>query len=232
MTEKPKGPEKPARAKRDANKREDLLRIGVAVFTEKGFHNTPIDELVAAAGVPKGSFAYYFGSKDAYTLMVIERYAEYFNKKLDRVLSDVTVEPIDRIKAFMDEATAGMERFEFRRGCLVGNLGQELAALDEAFRTALLATVRGWQRRIQHCLEEAQHAGQISGDADVEGLGRLFWYAWEGAVLGAKLEKSRAPLDAVSRAFIGQLRALKPQARLADVATAHDGERVRRPRGR
>lgn len=210
MTEKPKGPEKPARGKRDANKREDLLRIGVAVFTEKGFHNTPIDELVAAAGVPKGSFAYYFGSKDAYTLLVIERYAEYFNKKLDRNLSDGSIEPIDRIRAFMDEATAGMERFEFRRGCLVGNLGQELAALDEAFRKALLATVRGWQCRIRLCLEEAQHAGQLSADADVEGLGRLFWYAWEGAVLGAKLEKSREPLDAVSHAFIGQLRALKP----------------------
>ncbi|GLC93013.1 TetR family transcriptional regulator [Cupriavidus sp. TA19] len=230
MTEKSKGMEKPVRARRDANKREDLVRIGVAVFTEKGFHNTPIDELVAAAGVPKGSFAYYFGSKDAYTLTVIERYAEYFNKKLDRILSDVTVEPIERIEAFMDEATAGMERFEFRRGCLVGNLGQELAALDEAFRQALLATVRGWQRRIQVCLEEAQHAGQLSEKADVEGLSRLFWYAWEGAVLGAKLEKSRAPLDAVSQAFIGQLRALRPN--LIDQSLSISPANKRAPRKR
>ncbi|WP_374622563.1 TetR family transcriptional regulator C-terminal domain-containing protein [Pandoraea sp.] len=185
-----------------------MLRIGVAVFTEKGFHNTPVDEIVAAAGVPKGSFAYYFGSKDAYTVQVIERYAEYFNKKLDRILSDATVEPIDRVKAFMDEATAGMERFQFRRGCLVGNLGQELAALDETFRGVLLATVQGWQARVRACLDEAQEMGQLSPSVDTDGLARLFWYAWEGAVLGAKLEKSRAPLDAVSEAFIGQLRAL------------------------
>lgn len=211
MTEQSKRAAAPLRAKRDANKREDLLRIGVAVFTEKGFHNTPIDELVAAAGVPKGSFAYYFGSKDAYTLAVIERYAEYFNKKLDRILSDGSMAPIDRIKAFMDEATTGMERFAFRRGCLVGNLGQELAALDETFRQALLGALRGWQCRFQLCLEQAQQHGELSEKADAEGLARLFWYAWEGAVLGAKLEKSRAPLDSVSEALIGQLRALGPQ---------------------
>lgn len=209
MTEKSKRSAGQVRT-RDGNKREDLLRIGVAVFTEKGFYNTPIDEIVAAAGVPKGSFAYYFGSKDAYTVQVIERYAEYFNKKLDRILSDTSVEPIDRIKAFTDEATTGMERFEFRRGCLVGNLGQELAALDETFREVLLSTIRGWQSRVQACLEEAQHTGQLSSAVDARGLARLFWYAWEGAVLGSKLEKSRAPLDAVSDAFIGQLRSLGP----------------------
>ncbi|MCW3698908.1 TetR/AcrR family transcriptional regulator [Burkholderia cenocepacia] len=230
MTQQSKRAAGPVRGKRDANKREDLIRIGVAVFTEKGFHNTPIDELVAAVGVPKGSFAYYFGSKDAYTLAVIERYAEYFNKKLDRILSDGTLEPIDRIKAFMDEATEGMERFEFRRGCLVGNLGQELAALDETFRQALLATVRGWQCRIQLCLEQAQQSGSLSEKADVEGLGRLFWYAWEGAVLGAKLEKSRAPLDSVSEAFIGQLRALGPKKSEQGGSAPSHGARVSRRR--
>jgi TetR/AcrR family transcriptional repressor of nem operon len=202
-----------ASVKRDGGKKEDLLRIGVAVFTEKGFHNTPIDELVAAAGVPKGSFTYYFGSKDAYTLAVIESYGRYFNKKLDRVLGNTSMRPIDRIRAFTDEATTGMERFEFRRGCLVGNLGQELGALDEKFRLALLAALTGWQQRIAACIEEARHAGEIARTADAAGLGRLFWYAWEGAVLGAKLERSRAPLDAISDAFIAHLRSLAPVAK-------------------
>jgi len=195
------------RARREVNKREDLLRIGVAVFTEKGFHNTPIDELVAAAGVPKGSFTYYFGSKDAYALAVIERYADYFNKKLDKVLSDADLAPLDRIQAFVDEAAAGMQRYDFRRGCLIGNLGQELAALDERFRQMLLLALGGWQRRIRACLEQAQQRGELSPRADADALARLFWYAWEGAVLGAKLEKSREPLDAIAQAFIGQVRA-------------------------
>ena len=108
------------------SKRDVLLRVGVEVFTEKGFHNTTVDELTAAAGVPKGSFTYYFGSKEAYTLAVIEAYGDYFNRKLDRVLQDQSVLPIDRIQQFVHQASLGMQRFDFRRGCIVGNLGQEL----------------------------------------------------------------------------------------------------------
>jgi len=195
---------------RDQGKKDLLIRIGIAALTEKGFHNTPIDELVAAAGVPKGSFTYYFGSKDAYALAVIEGFARYFNKKLDRILSDRSLPPLARFKAFADEAASGMERFAFRRGCLVGNLGQEVGALDDRFRVALLSVLAGWQERIRACIEEAQECGEVRKDADAAALAKLFWYSWEGAVLGAKLEKSRAPLDGASEAFVTLLKSLAP----------------------
>jgi TetR/AcrR family transcriptional regulator, transcriptional repressor for nem operon len=202
-----------ARVARDEpGKKEQLIRIGVAVFTEKGFHNTPVEELVAAAGVPKGSFTYYFGSKDAYALAVIDGFNKYFAKKLDRILTDRTVPPIDRIKAFMDEAADGMERFAFRRGCLVGNLGQEIGALDDRFRVALLRVMHDWQERLRVCIEEAKQQGSVAEAVDSAALARLFWYSWEGAVLGAKLERSRAPLEAVGDAFIAHLRSLAPGA--------------------
>jgi len=200
-------------SKRNGEKRTELLRIGVAVFTEKGFHNTSIDEIVAAAGVPKGSFAYYFGSKDAYTLAVIEAYGAYFARKLDRILGDTTLSPVARLRAFTDHAMAGMEKFDFRRGCLVGNLGQELGAIDDAFRAATLRILRDWQEKVRACLEDAKMQGELVATADSAGLARLFWYSWEGAVLGAKLEKSRAPLEAASNAFLAQLAALAPAKR-------------------
>ncbi|HAC27609.1 MAG TPA: TetR family transcriptional regulator, partial [Marinobacter hydrocarbonoclasticus] len=43
--------------------------------------------------------------------------------------------PLARIQAFVDDARAGMHRFGYRRGCLIGNLGQEMAALPESFRS-------------------------------------------------------------------------------------------------
>jgi TetR/AcrR family transcriptional regulator, transcriptional repressor for nem operon len=189
------------------SKRDVLLRVGVEVFTEKGFHNTTVDELTAAAGVPKGSFTYYFGSKEAYTLAVIEAYGDYFNRKLDRVLQDQSVLPIDRIQQFVHQASLGMQRFDFRRGCIVGNLGQELGALDDRFRTAVLTTLRGWQHRIRQCLDEAVELGHLRQEADTEMLSKVFWYAWEGAVLSAKLEKSGAPLELVGELFLHHVKA-------------------------
>ncbi|HKT96183.1 MAG TPA: TetR family transcriptional regulator C-terminal domain-containing protein [Paraburkholderia sp.] len=188
--------------KRDTGRRGELIRLGVAILTEKGFYNFSLDELVALAGVPKGSFHYYFANKDAYALEVIQAYAEYFARKLDQHLTDETLQPMDRIRAFADDAANGMERFDYKRGCLVGNLSQELAALDETFRAKLLEVIQDWRRRIERCLDEAKAAGEIAPEADTAALARYFWNAWEGAVLCSKLEKSRAPLDDASRAFI------------------------------
>ncbi|PUA18455.1 TetR/AcrR family transcriptional regulator [Glaciimonas sp. PCH181] len=199
-----------ASAPRDKGKRAELIRIGVEIFTEKGFHNTPLDEVVKAAGVPKGSFYYYFENKETYTLAVIEGYADYFAHKLDRILTDSSIQPLDRIKAFTLDATAGMARFDYKRGCLIGNLGQELAALDDKFRLALLSVLTDWRQRIQACLDEAKVTGHLRADANSEALARYFWIAWEGAVLCSKLEKSSAPLDDASNAFIEHLKHLQP----------------------
>jgi len=127
-------------------------------------------------------------------------------KKIDRHLTDYSLTPIERIKAFAADAAAGMERFDFKRGCLIGNLSQELASLDEKFRIALLTVIQDWRSRMRVCLDEAKAAGQIRIDADTDALARYFWNAWEGAVLCSKLEKSRAPLDDACVAFIEHLK--------------------------
>ncbi|MDN7451320.1 TetR family transcriptional regulator C-terminal domain-containing protein [Burkholderia multivorans] len=191
--------------KRDNGRRAELVRLGVAILTEKGFYNFSLDELVAMAGVPKGSFHYYFNSKDAYGLEVIQAYADYFAKKLDQHLLDASLSPIERIKGFTEDAAHGMERHNFKRGCLVGNLSQELAALDETFRNALLDVIQDWRSRIRTCLEEGKRVGEIREDADTEALARYFWNAWEGAVMCSKLEKSREPLDDAAAAFLAHL---------------------------
>ncbi|QRX80839.1 TetR/AcrR family transcriptional regulator [Glaciimonas sp. PAMC28666] len=200
-----------APAPRDKGKRAELIRIGVAIFTEKGFHNTPLDEVVKAAGVPKGSFYYYFENKETYTLAVIDSYADYFAGKLDRILLDPSLPPLERIKAFTADASGGMKRFDYKRGCLIGNLGQELAALDDKFRIALLNVLTNWRERIQACLDEAKVTGDLRADVNTEALARYFWIAWEGAVLCSKLEKSRVPLDDASNAFMEHLKHLQPR---------------------
>ena len=88
-----------------------------------------------------------------------------------------------------------MTRFDFRRGCLIGNLGQELASLDNEFRDQLEAVLVSWEVRVTACLEEAVQIGEIASDNDAQSLSRFFWIGWEGAILRAKLTRSLAPID-------------------------------------
>lgn len=193
--------------RRGKGKRDELVRAGVAIFTEKGFYSTSVDELVAAAGVPKGSFTYYFGSKDDYTCEVIAAYGAYFRKKLSTILSDESMRPLARIGAFIESASQGMARYAYRRGCLVGNLGQELGALDDRFRAILLETLGEWQALVERCLIDGIAAGDVRQDIDPRQCARFFWYAWEGAVLGAKLEQSGKPLEIVGQTFMRHIAA-------------------------
>ena len=186
--------------------REILCRMGVAALTEKGFSATGIDEIVRAAGVPKGSFYNFFRSKEAFGAELIRRYAQYFAGKLDRFLLDETLPPLERLAAFCRDAERGMARHDFRRGCLVGNLGQEMGALPESYRAQLIGVLHDWEHRTALCLQAALQAGEIPPDRDCGQWASFFWTGWEGAVLRAKLEQQPEPLRSFAAQFLWSVR--------------------------
>ena len=185
--------------------RELLLRAGLEVLTEKGFSATGIDEILGRVGVPKGSFYHYFASKEAFGLSLIERYGKFFARKLDRHLLNSDLPPLGRLHAFVDDAKAGMARLDYRRGCLIGNLGQEMGSLPEGFRARLKETFEDWEARFSACLKEAQMAGEVAQAADTDQLAAFFWIGWEGAVLRAKLEQTDTPLEVFASFFFASL---------------------------
>ena len=133
-----------------------LIRAGLEQLTETGFSGTGIDSILKKVGVPKGSFYYYFPSKEAFGRDVIAAYDEYFCRKLDAHLLCDAGEPLARLEQFVDDAKAGIIRHHFRRGCLIGNLEQEVDLLPTSFREQLNQIYLGWQRRIEACLSLAQ----------------------------------------------------------------------------
>lgn len=186
-----------------------MLRAGVAALTEKGFSATGIDEILRQAGVPKGSFYHYFASKEAFVGEAIIVYGAYFARKLDHFLTNEDLPPLERLAAFIDDAERGMKRFAFRRGCLIGNLGQEMSALPESLRARLGAVFADWEQRTADCLREAQQAGVIDARQDCARLAQFFWIGWEGAVLRAKLQREPGPLRLFAEGFLALL---KPSA--------------------
>jgi len=210
MTDTTKKSRRPGRPPKDAagysETRESLLRAGVEILTEKGFSSTGIDEILRRVGVPKGSFYHFFASKEVFGAKLVERYAAYFAAKLDRFLLDETVTPLERLRNFTNDARSGMIRHEFKRGCLIGNLGQEMGSLPESFREQLKSVFESWQTRVAVCLEEAKKAGEVGVDADSEKLAIAFWIGWEGSVLRAKLDRNTEPLDLFADFFFTALR--------------------------
>ena len=181
--------------------RNALVWCGTELLTERGFQITGIDEVLKRVGVPKGSFYHYFKSKDHFGHAVIDNYETYYAKKMDRIFNDPSQTPLQRLVNFTVNAKNGMVKFDFKRGCLIGNLGQELAALDTQFRERLEAVLVSWEKRVAECLNEAIETGELAQGQDPQALSRFFWVGWEGAILRSKLMRSLEPIDQFTSIF-------------------------------
>lgn len=212
----------------DADSRDLLLRTGLGVLTEKGYSPVGLDEILRAAQVSKGSFYHHFATKEAYGLAVIQAYADYFARKLSRWFDDPRLSPLQALAAFIDDVTQGMARHDCRRGCLIGNLGQEMGALPESFRAALVATFQDWQQRTAVCLQAAIDAGEMAPQADAQSLAEWFWIGWEGAVMRAKLERRVQPMHSFAQSF-WRLLAPTASAPVLPPITAKEKPDVSRP---
>lgn len=175
--------------------RQALIRSGLEVLTETGYLSAGIDAVIKNIAVPKGSFYHCFKSKEEFGLEVLAAYGTFFAHKLDKILLDTAMLPLDRMTAYVHHAGQGMAKYQFRRGCLVGNLLQETPLLPDEFPARLKVILSEWEMRVARCFSEAQAQGTIPADASAEKLARVFWSGWEGAVMRAKLFASAEPLN-------------------------------------
>lgn len=197
---------RPRKDPRDAVARQKLIRTGLALLTEKGYLAAGINEVLKDAGVPKGCFYHYFKDKEDFGMQLIDAYQEYFAGMLDRCFENLSLSPLDRLRAFVDAATHGMAKHGFRRGCLVGNLGQEAGALPAHVRERLILIFDDWQSRTAACLSDARDLDEFDARHDPVSLAHFFWIGWEGAVLRAKLQRGPEPLQAFAKEYFSLLK--------------------------
>lgn len=203
---KPRRGRPPKAVRENTDTRDLLIRSGVVALTENGFTAAGIDRILKQVGVPKGSFYHYFKSKEDFGAAVINNYASYFAYKLDKSLLHSQLLPLESIEHFAKDAMLGIEKFQFKRGCLVGNLGQEVDLLPERFRELLQSIFQDWESKVCACLQRAKQEKQIAQHHDCEELAIYFWIGWEGAVMRARLVQSVQPLQMYIRNFINNIR--------------------------
>ncbi|AHI28927.1 TetR/AcrR family transcriptional regulator [Marinobacter similis] len=184
--------------------RNHIIQTGAELIGQKGFSATGLNAILTAAGVPKGSFYHYFSSKNDFGLAVIDTFAQEYDTTLDRILSDSSRSCVDRLRAYFDAGFESMANCQYTSGCLIGNLGQELAGQNETFRLRLNRVFSGWEQRFERCIAEGQAAGAIDSSINASDAASLLLSGWEGAILRSKVVKSTEPLERFVRVFFKQ----------------------------
>jgi TetR/AcrR family transcriptional repressor of nem operon len=175
------------------NLREQLVEGAARVLYEQGYHAASVNDIVAAAGVPKGSFYNHFESKEALALEVTRRYSADYD--LDAVRTGAAP-PLARLRAHFASIIERNAAHGVEHGCLLGNFSTELAGHSSTICQHVATAFDEWSDAVADALSQAQDAGDLDRRFDPIALGAYLVDAYEGAVARAKVTRDRAPLDA------------------------------------
>lgn len=190
--------------------RGKLIDAGLAVLHAQGFHGCSIQDIVDAAGVPKGSFFNHFKSKELLALEALQAYGATSRMEM---LADPAQAPLERLRGHFEFLARGYEHHRFERGCLIGNLATEVAHSHGPLREALRSAFDYWCDAVAGCVREAQQRGEVAPEHDAQQLARFLVNAWQGAVMRAKVVRGRAPIDEFFAVSFGLLLAAPEPAR-------------------
>ena len=177
------------------NTKQKIIESGAGIIHLKGFNHAGIQEILDAAGVPKGSFYNYFKNKEDFGLQVVDFFVDQFIGLTEGTLANGQLGPRDKIRALLEGFIAFFESRDCRYGCPVGNLSQEMGDLSPAFRGKLKTVIDAMAGIYAGLIGEAQAAGEVPKTLDAGEAGYFIVSSWHGALVRMKVEKNSAPLN-------------------------------------
>ncbi|WP_420398656.1 TetR/AcrR family transcriptional regulator [Flagellimonas sp.] len=174
----------------------ELLEKGMEVLWSKGYNATSVNDIVQAAGVPKGSFYFYFDSKEDFAVKAITTYFNLNYTPAKEILDDLSKSPKQRLLDFYEfRCSVIKNELECKMGCLACNLGNEMAEHSEKIRSAIAAKEETIRNEIAAVVLEAQQKGEINSAINAMDIVAFFEDAGKGAMTTMKEMKSAYPVD-------------------------------------
>ncbi len=177
---------------------------GARIMHRKGYNHTGVAEVVAAAGVPKGSFYFYFPSKEAFGLEIVDVYRDLLVNIAKSTL-ETDLPALERLSLFFNGFNAYYKDNGYKDGCPIGNLCQEMGDVSEAFGDKLCQTLSYMQTAFAKILDEARQAGEIDRDINVDEMAGFILSGWQGALMRMKVERGPDSLDVFTRMVFERL---------------------------
>ncbi|MEV4171335.1 TetR/AcrR family transcriptional regulator [Nonomuraea sp. NPDC049709] len=184
---------------RTSDARDKILGAARALIELRGYSALGVAEICKAAGVPKGSFYYFFESKEALALAVIDEHWAGQERAWKEVLAG-EAEPLQRLRRLFEVTQAaqlaGQRDCGTISGCMFGNLTLEMSNHTEAVRVRLQEIFDAQVGMIDAVVAEAFLRGDVTV-ADTWQAARSVVAQLEGQVLLAKLYNDTQVLGAL-----------------------------------
>ena len=175
--------------------RQHVLDTAQAIMARKGYAAVGLNEILAEASVPKGSFYHYFSSKDAFGEALMQSYFTDYLASIDRIRADRRKNGAERLMEYW-ERFYDLQTFHDCQGkCLVVKLAAEVSDLSETMRAQLVTGTAGIVERLADMIAAGVGDGSLAVDDDPRTLAAELYDAWIGASVLAKVQRTPESLQ-------------------------------------
>tara|TARA_R110000824_G_scaffold118960_14_gene272088 strand:+ start:210485 stop:211108 length:624 start_codon:yes stop_codon:yes gene_type:complete len=176
-------------SKGDATKAR-LVASALGTFHTQGYRGTGVAQLLAESGFPRGSLYFHFpGGKEEIAVAAIDQARDEIGSGIDLAFA-AAADPLAALRLVVDGFAAELESSGFARGCPVTTVALETDSDTPRLGASCAKAYADWQSRIcKHLL-----AAGISCERAPR-LATFALSAIEGALILARAQRSRAPLD-------------------------------------
>ncbi|WP_397448354.1 TetR/AcrR family transcriptional regulator [Pseudomonas sp. NA-150] len=175
-------------SKENHGTRAKLVAEGLKSMLINGYDGIGLNAILEAAGVPKGSFYYFFKSKEEFAIAVLEAYEDHYCEMRSALFNNSLASPLQRLKNYFYEAERIHLAEEPLGGCLYGVFGQTARARSPEFRHKLSAVFMRWETQIQEVLKEAQLVGEVDPSINPGDAAAFLIEAYEGVLIRMKVD--------------------------------------------
>jgi len=173
--------------------KEHILATGRGLVAQRGFAGIGLNELLKTASVPKGSFYYYFASKEDFGCKLLEQYLSQYLIRLDELLNADGADARARLMHYWSLWISTQTSGDARAQCLIVKIGAEVSDVSDEMRAILERGTRQIGARLGQAIADGQADHSISRDIKPDILGPALYELWLGASLVAKLSRTHTP---------------------------------------
>lgn len=142
--------------------KEKITEHSIRLFEKHGFAETSIQDIVDSLGVTKGTFYYYFSSKEELLMDIHLRYINNLLENQERIMADSTKNTQEKIHAIVtllikDIRTQGLSAKIFFR---------EMKALSDERLKEIMPKRDQFRFNIEHIIKEGMKVGALRSDLD------------------------------------------------------------------
>ncbi len=175
-------------------KHQKIIFAGLKLIYENGYHAASINNIVKAAGIPKGSFYYYFSTKEEFLVQTLEFFSAHRVAAYEAAFADSSYSPVSRVIRFFEsfpDRLTDLERLSIK---FFFKIAQELRSSHPEIAGIIDDYYAGFRRALASCIAEGQRTGEIAAGKDSAELASFLFFAWRGTLLNTDLSDDTGPI--------------------------------------